>query len=175
MSKTVIGSFSDYSAANKAISDLKATGLTDADISVVAKETEKIKEMTQKGSGQVADSTATGAVTGAGLGALTGLLVGLGALAVPGGFIVAGPIAAALGLTGTAAATVTGTTVGTLAGGLVGSLAGLGMPQEEAKVISDRIEAGDLLLIVNDNKVSEQMITDTFKNNNANNVRTINR
>ncbi len=77
-------------------------------------------------------------------------MIGIGAIAIPGigGLLIGGPLAAALGLTGAAAATVSGAVTGALAGGLVGGLVGLGVPEETAKVYENRIREGGVLIAV---------------------------
>lgn len=173
MGKTLIGSFNDFGHADQAIKELKTKGLVDSDISAIAKDTERIREFRSLSSGQVADSAATGVAAGAGLGALAGLLVGVGVLTLPGGFLVAGPIAAALGLTGAAATTVSGAVTGAVAGGLVGSLVGLGLPEEEARVLSESVESGNVLLAVNCDTISEETVRDVFSQHMAENVHTV--
>lgn len=81
----------------------------------------------------IAEGAASGIITGGVLGGLAGLLVGVGVLALPGigALFVAGPLAAVLGLAGTAATTVSGALIGSLVGGIVGALVGLGLAEEE--------------------------------------------
>lgn len=87
---------------------------------------------------------ALGAVTGGTLGGITGLLVGLGSLTIPG----VGPIMLA-GATATAIATaVAGSAMGASAGSFLGRLVALGIPEEDAKVYSDRVLNGFYLIIV---------------------------
>ena len=85
-----------------------------------------------------------GAATGGALGGLGGLLIGLGALAIPG----IGPVIAG-GAVATALATaVTGGAIGAAAGGLTGGLVGLGIPENRARLYSDRINRGDYVIFV---------------------------
>jgi hypothetical protein len=70
--------------------------------------------------------------------------VGLGAIAIPG----IGPVMLA-GATATAlATTLSGTAIGAVAGGLIGALIGLGIPEDRARVYSDRVSRGDYLVMV---------------------------
>lgn len=98
----------------------------------------------------VSEGAASGAVTGGALGGLTGLLIGLGVISIPGvgPFLAAGPLVAALGLTGAAATTATGTVTGAIAGGIIGALTSLGFPPEEAKIYEEEIRGGGILLVV---------------------------
>jgi uncharacterized membrane protein len=59
-----------------------------------------------------------------------------------GPVILAGEVATAL------ATTLAGTAIGAAAGGLLGALIGLGIPEERAKVYSDRVSRGDYLVII---------------------------
>jgi hypothetical protein len=68
----------------------------------------------------------------------------VGALAIPGlgPVLLAGEVATAI------ATTLAGTAIGAAAGGLLGALIGLGIPEERAKVYSDRVSKGDYLVII---------------------------
>jgi hypothetical protein len=72
------------------------------------------------------------------IGGTLGLLAGIGALAIPGPFIAAGPIVGALA----------GLGVGGAVGGLVGALIGMGIPEYEAKRYEVHIREGGVLLSV---------------------------
>lgn len=91
------------------------------------------------------EGAATGAIAGGALGGITGLLVGLGTLAIPG----IGPILLAGAEATAIATTLAGTAMGAAAGGLIGSLVGLGIPEERARVYSDRVARGGYLVMVN--------------------------
>jgi len=69
---------------------------------------------------------------------------GLGALAIPG----IGPIMLAGATATTIATAVSGGVIGAVAGSLIGALIGLGIPEERARVYSDRVSRGDYLVIV---------------------------
>ncbi|HEY9797480.1 MAG TPA: hypothetical protein V6D30_17675, partial [Leptolyngbyaceae cyanobacterium] len=77
--------------------------------------------------------------------ALGGVLVGLGSLALPG----IGPIIAAGSLATALVATVASTGIEAAAiGGLVRAIADLGIPEEQARVYSDRLHQDNYLVIV---------------------------
>jgi hypothetical protein len=129
---TTIGVFRDTAHAEMAIKDLRALGIHDADISYVySSEKETIVE--DAGGNRVGEGAAQGAGTGAIIGGLAGLAVANGILPGLGTLFVAGPLAAALGLTGAVATTAAGAMTGAAAGTLVGALAGLGVSEDEAK------------------------------------------
>ena len=143
---TTVGVYSTHADAQRAIEELRAFGVADADISYLY--TNVQGDVTDGNSGdKVASGTGTGATTGAVLGAIAGLAVAEGILPGLGGLIVAGPLAAALGLTGIAATTVAGAATGLVAGGLIGALVNLGISQEDAGIYQDFIKSGNVLVI----------------------------
>jgi len=152
--KRAVGIFSSRREAEHALDELRDAGFSMDRVSVVAKDAghnDHIAgaDVSKHASGNKADEgAATGAATGGALGALTGLLVGLGAIAIPG----VGPVMLA-GATATAlATTLSGTAIGAVAGGLVGALIGLGIPEDRARVYSDRVSRGDYLVMLEGNE-----------------------
>jgi hypothetical protein len=84
-----------------------------------------------------------GALEGAAMGVGLGILLGLAVIAIPGVGLVAGTGALIAGL-----AAATGA-AGGIAGGVYGYLADLGVPAANARVLSDHLEAGGLILGIN--------------------------
>lgn len=142
---TTIGVFSNSAAAEKAIGELRNFGITDTDISYVYSSDGKTV-IEDAGGNSVGSGAATGAGTGAILGGIAGLVVANGVLPGLGTLFVAGPLAAALGLTGAAATTAAGAITGAAAGTLVGALSGLGVNEEEAKIYEEKVKLGSVLL-----------------------------
>jgi len=107
----------------------------------------------------IGEGIVTGAVSGGAIGAVVGLISGALSIAIPGAFLlVAGPLAAAWGISGAVA--------GTLAGGLLGGLVKLGFPEEKAKAFEKYILAGDVLVTVevdNDRQDSVVSILNSFQ------------
>jgi hypothetical protein len=145
MDRIIIGIFDDREHAEMAISDLRAAGINDNDISYVYS-SEGETEVEDGGGRKVGEGAASGAGTGAVIGGIAGLVVAAGALPGLGALFVAGPLAAALGLTGGAATTAAGALTGAAAGGIIGALAGLGVKEEEAKIYEERIKLGGILI-----------------------------
>ncbi|MBD2196453.1 histidine kinase [Calothrix anomala FACHB-343] len=154
--RRAIGVFAHRRDAEAALTELRDAGFPMNRVSLIAKNTDGdriagVNTHTNTGidrnvdRGNKADEGAkAGAATGAALGGLGGLLVGLGALAIPG----VGPVIAG-GAAATALATaVTGGAIGAAAGGITGGLVGLGIPENRAKVYSDRFNRGDYIVIV---------------------------
>lgn len=176
--KKIYGVFASTQDAADAFDRLCEIGYTPSDISVIAMR-EEVRE-TRRGDGRVAhaaeptvaERTTSGVISGAAAGGLLGLLVGVAAIAIPGlgGLLVAGPVATALGLTGTAATVGAGVATGALAGGLVGGLTNLGIPEETARTYETRIKQGGVVLgaDVQDDKMEE--VRNIFNSEGANDV-----
>jgi hypothetical protein len=147
--KRAVGVFSHRRDAEEALHELRDSGFAMDRVSVVAQNTDVPNdiagaEVREKVGDKADEGAKAGAVTGGALGGLTGLLVGLGTLAIPG----IGPIMLA-GATATAlATTLAGVGIGAAAGSLLGGLIGLGIPEERARVYSDRVERGHYLVIL---------------------------
>lgn len=150
---TTVGIFSTHTDAEFALRELKAFGAQPEDISYVYVNVEG--ELVDKQVGdKVGHGVTTGAGTGAVLGAVLGFVVANGVLPGLGSLIVAGPLAAALGLTGAAAATVGGAVTGVVAGGFVGALTGLGISDADAARFQEYMRSGDVLIIVRSESAS---------------------
>lgn len=145
-----LGIFSSRTNAEEAIEELERAGYDSKQISVMMKDSREAQVIATNTGAHVAEGTASGATTGGLIGGIAGLLVGIGAISIPGigALFIAGPIAAALGLTGATATTVSGALTGALAGGIVGGLVNLGVPEATAQVYEERIKAGAVLLTV---------------------------
>ncbi|GAB4245685.1 MAG: hypothetical protein Kow0049_35670 [Stanieria sp.] len=145
--KRIVGLFYSRDEAEAAVRDLRDSGFDMDRVSVIAKDTNPIAgtETTRDVGNKADEGAATGALTGGALGGITGLLVGLGLLAIPG----IGPILLAGAEATAIATTLAGAGIGAAAGGLVGALIGLGIPEEKAKMYSDRVAGGSFLVMVN--------------------------
>ena len=146
MEATTIGVFNNRIDAEGAITELKALGVLDTDLSYVWASSEGKTEVVDGAGTNVAEGAGAGATTGAVVGALAGLAVANGILPGLGSLFVAGPLAAALGLTGAAATTAAGAMTGAAAGGLVGALGGLGVSDTDAEIYEERVRSGGILV-----------------------------
>ena len=144
--KRAAGLYYSRDEAEAAVRALKDAGFDMDRVSVIAKDTDNIAghETTEEVGNKADEGAAAGALTGGALGGITGLLVGLGALAIPG----IGPILLAGAEATAIATTLAGAGIGAAAGGLVGALIGLGIPEEKAKLYSDRVSRGSFLVMV---------------------------
>jgi hypothetical protein len=146
--RRAIGVFEHRRDAEAAVNELRNSGFASDDVSIIGKDAGNNLNANVAGTdlqGNKADDGAkAGAATGAALGGLGGLLVGLGALAIPG----VGPVLLG-GAAATALATAaTGAGIGAAAGGVTGGLVGLGIPENQARAYSDRLNRGDYIVIV---------------------------
>ncbi|MDZ7969439.1 MAG: general stress protein [Nostoc sp. DedSLP03] len=150
VSKRAIGVFSHRRDAEAAITELRDAGFSLNQVSIIAKDTTGhgiggVDVDRNVDTGNKADDGAkAGAATGGVLGGLTGLLVGLGTLAIPG----IGPVIAGGAVATALATTLAGGAIGAAAGSIVGALVGLGIPEDRARVYSDRFQRGDYLVIL---------------------------
>src|SRR5262249_54180474 len=140
MEHAVYGIAKTRAQAESVVEQLRATGFSGDDISVLFPDTAGTRDFAHEKSTKAPEGATAGGVAGLGAVAVLVWLAGIGTLAIPGAgpFIAAGPIMAALG----------GAAVGAAAGGLVGALVGLGMPEYEARLYEGRLRSGNLLVAV---------------------------
>lgn len=152
--KRAVGTFSHHADAEKALHELRDSGFSMAQVSVVGQDINRNSNVAGANTGdRVSDldknnkadeGAKTGAATGGTVGGLTGLLVGLGIAAIPG----VGPIMLAGAGATALATTLAGGAIGAATGGIVGGLIGLGIPEDRARNYSDRVDQGDYLVMV---------------------------
>jgi len=140
MEHAVYGIAKTRAQAESVVEQLRSTGFSGEDISVLFPDTAGSRDFAHEKNTKAPEGATAGGVAGMGAGAVLGWLAGIGTLAIPGvgPFIAAGPIMAALG----------GAAVGGATGGLVGALVGMGMPEYEAKLYDGRIRSGNILVSV---------------------------
>jgi len=145
-----LGVLSDRQQAEQAINELKASGFPMDNVSILAKDADKGEQISgAEISDHVGDkeiNSANGIVSDTLAASLWGgILVGLGSIAIPGiGIMIAAgsagvALAATVASTGVAAANI---------GALVRALSDLGIPEEDARVYSDRLLQGHYLVMV---------------------------
>lgn len=150
MTQTLTHVFSDYPSAEQAVRDLKAAGLGDSHIGIVASNAEgwhkpgsdndvdpkHDKDRDGK------DDRSEGASMGGGLGAIAGgtvgVAAGLGMLAIPG----VGPVVAA----GWLAALAAGAVAGGATGGIIGALVESGTSKENAALYAEALRRGGAIV-----------------------------
>ncbi len=138
--------YDSYQEATRVVTELKRSGIPDADISLVSNNADNqyrengTVDRDRDGVDDRAEGAATGAGVGATIGGLGGLLAGIGLLAIPG----IGPVVAA----GWLASTALGAAVGGATGGLVGALTQAGVSEQDAHVYAEGVRRGGTLLSV---------------------------
>lgn len=157
-SKRAVGTFSTHHDAEVALRELRDSGFPMDRVSVVGRNIDHHDDMSGAEASdrlpgrekhvardtEADEGAKTGALTGGALGGLTGLLVGLGAIAIPG----IGPVMLGGAAATALATTLSGGVIGAAAGGLIGGLVGLGIPEDRARVYSDRVSRGEYLVMV---------------------------
>jgi hypothetical protein len=146
--------FDDRSQAERAISELRRRGVSDANLSVVSRRPDDVEVTRGRGDDTAAERVGKGALAGAGVGTLFGLAAAL----IPGvgPFITAGTLASVLGATGGAAAA--GAIVGGTSGALAGAFAKAGYTPEEAEFYGPAVERGGILVAVDADDVSTEQL-----------------
>lgn len=146
MNQNIISAvFDSQSEAESAVQALRAAGLNDTALSVIARQDGRTT--TSDGSGNVDDSGDAGdAVKGAIGGAGVGALLGIAALAIPG----VGPLVAAGAIASSAipGAAAIGAGLGAVAGGLTSLLTSHGVSDEDAGYYEGRINDGGVFVSV---------------------------
>lgn len=159
MKSIIFGLFKEQNDAENAVAELQAQGFAQ-DISVAVKDDESNKQKVTVIKNDATDSAETGAMVGGATGAIAALLTGLSAVIVPGiGVLMGGPLAVLLGLTGGA--------LGAVTGGLIGILVNAGIPDNVAKLYSERIHAGEILVAVATNPKKSSEVRQIFMKNNS--------
>jgi len=174
MAYTVLGLFNNRVDVEEAINKLDKEGYERSDVSIIMRDKSEADNISDDTGADVAGGAVSGATTGAILGGLAGIL---SVVALPGlgAFFIGGPIAAALGLTGTAAATVSGAATGAVAGGLVGALMGFGLSEEEAEHYETRLKEGSILVAVPVAEADSGIVEKIFTQYDASDIRTVGR
>lgn len=157
--KKIVGVFHSQDDAIRAIEGLKRQGYSSDEISILAKDDEKVEVVSEETGTKAPEGFAGGMTAGGILGGTAGLLASAGLIAIPG----IGPLLAA----GPIAATLTGLAVGASAGGLLGGLIGLGIPEEEAKLYDTYIRDGRILVLVESNVDRDYFAYEAFRDNNS--------
>lgn len=164
---TTIGVFTTHASAESALHELKQFGVPETDLSYIYRTDHGDMKDAQTGQ-KIGEGAATGATTGAIIGGIAGLVVANGILPGLGTLFVAGPLAAALGLTGAVATTAAAAATGAAAGGLIGAFTHLGIDEKDVELYQNHVRTGDIVVTARNTPESTQ---DVFLNNGALEVR----
>jgi len=149
MTKTLTRVFSDYAAADVAVQRLKAAGLGDSHISIVASnadgwhkpggsDVDPKHDKNRDGKDDRSEGAAAGGGVGAIAGGAVGVAAGLGMLAIPG----IGPVVAM----GWLASLAAGAVAGGATGGIVGALVESGTSKENAELYAEALRRGGAIV-----------------------------
>jgi hypothetical protein len=140
MAKAVFCIATSEFQAETIVTELKAAGFADSDISVLFPDKTGTNDFGYEQHTKAPEGAVTGASTLGMVGGAVGWLAGLGVLSIPGlgPMIAAGPLLAAL----------SGIAVGAAVGGIGGALVGMGIPEFVAKRYVGKIQAGNILISV---------------------------
>lgn len=162
---TTVGVFSTHKTAEDTIKELRSFGVPESDLSYLYVDVDgKMQDDVSKVGGGVAEGATIGAVVGA----IAGLVVANVVLPGIGTIFVAGPLAVALGITGTAATAVAGAATGLAAGGILGGLTNMGIDRTDAALYQSLVEKGDVLLVARN---KDLMVKEIFIRGGANEIR----
>jgi uncharacterized membrane protein len=162
--ETLIGLFTNYQDAEKALESLKEAGFKDEAITLLTRNsTYKNDPEETESKENLSRMASKNAASGGVIGGLSGLIVGLGAIFVPG----LGPVLASGALATAIATTAAGAGIGAAAGGIVGALIGQGVSEEEAEVYAEGVKRGGLLIMVRVEDGRTEVANTLLKNANA--------
>ena len=162
MTSMITATFKTRPAAEQALRNLDAHGITDEQISLIITDETRGKSFNMETSSRVDEGLAAGATAGGMVGVVLGALATASAIAIPGlNVVVAGTFVSAMAGLGAGAAT----------GGLVGALVGAGMTEHEAKLYEDEVKNGSIFLAIeaNDNDDKDE-IENLLKREDAYNI-----
>jgi hypothetical protein len=161
--------FDSQSQAESAIHELRAMGVSDANLSIISRHGDEASaggggtaSSAANDAGDAADGAGKGLLAGAGVGALFGIAAAM----IPGvgPFITAGALASALGATGGGA--LAGAIVGGTTGAVAGALAKSGYDENEAHYYGSEVERGGIFVAVDLNgALSGEQVRDTLARN----------
>lgn len=147
MKKTTIGVFDNRLKSEMVINELKASGISDSEISCVYADREGDLHDSQTDE-KMENAGAKGASVGAVIGALAGLAVANAVIPGLGTLVVAGTVLPIIGGVSTVVATTAaGAAVGAATLGIVSALANLGVTSEDAEIYEEEVKAGKVLIV----------------------------
>lgn len=144
MKKRHVYSTPDLATARRAVDAARAAGVADEGISLVASATMEMDSIPPDRL-DVSTDTVPAAMRGAGAGAVIGLVAGIVAVAIP-----------AIGITVAGAGLLT--LIGAAVGGWSSALAGSSFPNSVRQAFESEVEAGRVLVVIDDNAERAQSL-----------------
>jgi uncharacterized protein YcfJ len=156
MTTTITRTYDSFTDARSVVTELKAIGIQDDDISVIAHDDhDELDGVNAATPAQDDNSVSSGAGIGGVVGGAAGMLAGLGLMAIPG----AGPLIAAGWLASTAAGAATGAVAGAATGGLVSAMTANGMEERDAETYAEAVRRGAILISAKTEETAEPRVT----------------
>lgn len=158
--------FDTHAEAERAVSDLRALGVRDADLSVIAHHDGTTTA--RSGDGEITDEHHRNVIRGILGGGALGAGLGVAALAIPG----VGPLAAAGAIAASAVpeAIGIGAVAGALGGTLNETLTKHGVSKEDAGYYGDRLKTGGVLVTVANTGLAESELQEVLYRNGGHNA-----
>jgi hypothetical protein len=146
---TVVGVFATRLQAERAIEELRRAGFADELLGLIASHAGPSGDPAEEcGVTKWGAGAATGAVAGGAAAGLVGLAGAAGLIPGVGQVVACGLLCGLLASTATGAA----------AGGLLGALIGLGIPEDDARALTDQVSSGRALVTVKADSRSEEAL-----------------
>ena len=158
--------FDSHSEAERAVSELRALGVTDTDLSVIAHHGGTTT--TRSGDGEITDEHHRNILRGILGGGALGAGLGVAALAIPG----VGPLAAAGAIAASAVpeAVGIGAALGALGGSLNEVLTKHGIDEQDASYYNSGLKDGRVLVTVNDAGIDGDRVREVLYRNGGHNA-----
>jgi hypothetical protein len=144
MTQTISRTYDSLGHARAVITELKAIGIEQEDMSVIAPDDRLDMDGVNTTTADDGDAVTNGAGIGGVIGGAAGMLAGLGLMAIPG----VGPLVAAGWLASTAAGVATGAVAGAATGGIVDALTDSGVDRRDAETYAEAVRRGSILVSV---------------------------
>jgi uncharacterized membrane protein len=158
--------FDTHAEAERAVSELRALGVSDQSLSVIAHHGGTTT--TRSGDGEITDEHHRNVIRGILGGGALGAGLGVAALAIPG----VGPLAAAGAIAASAVPEAIG--IGAVAGAIGGSLNEVltkhGVNEEDARYYNDRLKNGGVLVTVDSSFGNEGQLREVLYRNGGHNA-----
>ncbi len=157
--------FDSHAEAEKAVSELRALGVNDNDLSIIAHHGGTTTA--RSGDGEITDEHHRNVIRGILGGGALGAGLGIAALAIPG----VGPLAAAGAIAASAVpeAVGIGAAIGAIGGSLNEILTKHGVSKEDADYYGSGIKEGGVLVTVDDESIDSSQIRETLYRNGGHN------
>lgn len=157
--RQVIGVFNSPFEADAAVENIMSRGIARDHVSLmVNKSTRDHHFKIDSNKSKTAEGVGYGAVLGGLAAGLGTAAAGIASVTLPGALLITGPLAVSLAA-GTAGAAV---------GGLAGGLIGVGIPEDEVKLVEKEIDDGNILVAAHClTKEHQKTVTDAFRKSGA--------